>query len=273
MPIRPPSVRRPSPHSAPSAPLLTRFACFEVLRHQQQTAWWDWPSEWLLPDDATCDAFRAGPDGKEVAYIEYVQWNADLQLKACFDLDDRSSACPSASISMSRSACSPAASMPGTSRSRSRVISSVGAPPDALQPAGQNWGLAGFNAAGLEVQGFAPFQDMLRASMRYAGAVRLDHVLGLNRLYVVPHGYDADNGAYVKMPLEALLAVTAQESVANRCVVIGEDLGTVPDGFRDHLASWGIWSYLVMMFERDERYALPRYRLLRTECAGDLQYP
>jgi 4-alpha-glucanotransferase len=105
------------------------------------------------------------------------------------------------------------------------------------------------------VQGFAPFKDMLRASMRYAGAVRLDHVLGLNRLYVVPHGYDADNGAYVKMPLEALLAVTAQESVANRCVVIGEDLGTVPDGFRDHLASWGIWSYLVMMFERDERYA------------------
>jgi 4-alpha-glucanotransferase len=67
----------------------------------------------------------------------------------------------------------------------------------------------------------------------------------------VPHGYAANNGAYVQMPFEALLAVTAQESVANRCVVIGEDLGTVPEGFRDQLAGWGIWSYLVMMFERD----------------------
>jgi 4-alpha-glucanotransferase len=105
------------------------------------------------------------------------------------------------------------------------------------------------------VKSFAPFREMLRASMRHAGAIRLDHVLGLNRLYVVPHGYAADNGAYVKMPLEALLAVTATESVANRCVVIGEDLGTVPEGFRDHLASWGIWSYLVMMFERDDRGA------------------
>jgi 4-alpha-glucanotransferase len=132
---------------------------------------------------------------------------------------------------------------------------SIGAPPDALQPAGQNWGLAGFNGGGLEVQSFAPFKDMLRASMRYAGAIRLDHVLGLNRLYVVPHGYAADNGAYVKMPLQALLAVTAQESVANRCVVIGEDLGTVPDGFRDELRDWGIWSYMVMMFERDDHGA------------------
>jgi 4-alpha-glucanotransferase len=132
---------------------------------------------------------------------------------------------------------------------------SIGAPPDALQPAGQNWGLAGFNGAGLETNSFAPYKEMLRASMRYAGAIRLDHVLGLNRLYVVPHGYAADNGAYVKMPLQALLAVTAQESVANRCVVIGEDLGTVPEGFRDELAGWGIWSYLVMMFERDSQAA------------------
>ncbi len=132
---------------------------------------------------------------------------------------------------------------------------SVGAPPDPLNVAGQNWGLAGFNAAGLELQSFAPYRDMLRASMRYAGAVRLDHVLGLKRLYLVPHGFAADNGAYVQMPFEALLAATAQESAAHRCIVIGEDLGTVPEGFRDTMASWGIWSYLVTMFERDDRGA------------------
>jgi len=104
---------------------------------------------------------------------------------------------------------------------------------------------------------------MLRASMRYAGAIRLDHVLGLKRLYLVPHGFAADNGAYVQMPFEALLAATAQESMAHRCIVIGEDLGTVPEGFRDTMASWGIWSYLVMMFERDDRgvFRAPDYYL------------
>jgi len=77
-------------------------------------------------------------------------------------------------------------------------------------------------------------------------------VLGLKRLYLVPHGFAADNGVYVDMPFEALLAATAQESLAHRCVVIGEDLGTVPEGLREQLADWGIWSYQVMMFERDE---------------------
>jgi 4-alpha-glucanotransferase len=239
---------------AERAPLLTRFACFEVLRHQHQTAWWDWPSAWQHPDDARCAELRAGPDGKDVAFIEYVQWNADLQLKACFDLTAELGMPVGLYLDVAVGVQSGGFDAWNEQIAISRHLS-VGAPPDALQPAGQNWGLAGFNAAGLEVQSFAPFKEMLRASMRYAGAIRLDHVLGLNRLYVVPHGYDPDSGAYVKMPLEALLAVTATESVANRCVVIGEDLGTVPEGFRDHLAAWGIWSYLVMMFERDERYA------------------
>src|SRR3954451_17759026 len=94
---------------------------------------------------------------------------------------------------------------------------------------------------------------MVRASMRHAGAIRLDHVLGLMRLYLVPQGFSPRDGVYVHMPFEALLAVTAQESQAHRCVVIGEDLGTVPQGFREQMADWGIWSYRVMMFERDDR--------------------
>src|ERR1700691_4056223 len=93
---------------------------------------------------------------------------------------------------------------------------------------------------------------MLADSMRYGGAVRLDHVLGLKRLYLLPQVFAADNGVYVQMPFEALLAATAQESIAHRCVVIGEDLGTVPEGFREQMADWGIWSYQVMMFERDD---------------------
>jgi 4-alpha-glucanotransferase len=239
---------------AERAPLLTRFACFEVLRHKFRTAWWDWPEEWQHPDDVKCEEFRAGPDGKEVAYIEYVQWNADLQLMVCHDLTTKLGMSVGLYLDVAVGVQSGGFDAWNEQIAISRHLS-IGAPPDALQPAGQNWGLAGFNGAGLEMQSFAPFKEMLRASMRYAGAVRLDHVLGLNRLYVVPHGYAADNGAYVKMPLQALLAVSAQESVANRCVVIGEDLGTVPEGFRDELRGWGIWSYLVMMFERDDRGA------------------
>ncbi len=239
---------------AERAPLLTRFACFEMLRHRYEKAWWEWPSEFQHPDDAQCAELCAGPDGAEVAFIEYVQWNADIQLKACFDLTRDLDMPVGLYLDVAVGVQAGGFDAWNEQIAISRHLS-VGAPPDALQPAGQNWGLAGFNAAGLEAQGFAPFKDMLRASMRYAGAIRLDHVLGLNRLYVVPHGYRPQNGAYVEMPLEALLAVTAQESVANDCVVIGEDLGTVPDGFRDHMAAWGIWSYLVMMFERDERYA------------------
>jgi 4-alpha-glucanotransferase len=128
----------------------------------------------------------------------------------------------------------------------------VGAPPDVLNTIGQDWGLAGFNAGGLEAQSFVPFADMLAASMRHAGAIRLDHVLGLKRLYLVPRGFKPDNGAYVQMPFEALLAAVARESAAHKCIVIGEDLGTVPEGFRETMQDFGIWSYLVMMFERDD---------------------
>jgi 4-alpha-glucanotransferase len=91
---------------------------------------------------------------------------------------------------------------------------------------------------------------MLAAAMRYAGAVRLDHVLGLRRLFVIPHGMKPQDGTYVQLPFEALLAVVAQESVRHECVVIGEDLGTVPEGFRETIADWGLWSYLVVLFER-----------------------
>jgi len=86
--------------------------------------------------------------------------------------------------------------------------------------------------------------------MRYAGAIRLDHVLGLNRLFVVPAGGSPADGLYIRYPLEALLAVTARASVETGCIVIGEDLGTVPKGFRDTMRDWGLWGYQVMLFER-----------------------
>jgi 4-alpha-glucanotransferase len=232
--------------------LLSRFACFEVLRHTFKTPWWEWPEPWRQPDDARCAEFRAGPDAEDVEFVEFVQWVADQQLQSCRDLAKRLGMKVGLYLDVAVGVQADGFDAWNEQGAISRHLA-VGAPPDVLNTAGQDWGLAGFNAAGLEAHAFQPFRDMLRASMRHAGAIRLDHVLGLQRLYLVPHGFSPRDGVYVRMPFEALLAVTAQESVANRCVVIGEDLGTVPEGFREQMADWGLWSYLVMMFERDER--------------------
>ncbi|WMT73276.1 4-alpha-glucanotransferase [Bradyrhizobium sp. Ash2021] len=236
---------------AERAPLLAHFACFEVLRHKFNEAWWEWPEQWRQPDEARCAGLRNGADAPEIEFVEFVQWTADRQLQACKDHAHRLGMKVGLYLDVAVGVQSGGFDAWNEQAAISRHLG-IGAPPDPLAPAGQDWGLAGFNAAGLESQSFEPYREMLRASMRHAGAIRLDHVLGLERLYLVPRGFSAADGVYVQMPLEALLAVTAQQSVAHRCVVIGEDLGTVPEGFRARMADWGIWSYLVMMFERED---------------------
>jgi len=237
---------------AERASLLSRFACFEVLRHKFNKPWWEWPEQWRKPDDNKLGKLRAGTDATEIEFVEFVQWTADRQLQSCRDLAARRGMKVGLYLDVAVGVQADGFDAWNEQVAISRHLA-VGAPPDSLNTSGQNWGLAGFNAAGLEIKSFEPYRDMLRASMRYAGAIRLDHVLGLKRLYLVPHGFAADNGVYVQMPFEALLAATALESVAHRCVVIGEDLGTVPEGFREQIADWGIWSYQVMMFERDDQ--------------------
>src|SRR3984957_8329008 len=235
-------------------PLLSRFACFEVLRHRFNKPWWEWPKPWRQPNAAKCAKLRQGPDAAEIEFAEFVQWTADRQLQSCRDLAARLGMKVGLYLDVAVGVQSDGFDAWNEQVAISRHLA-VGAPPDSLNTAGQNWGLAGFNAAGLKLNFLEPYREMLRASMRHAGAIRLDHVLGLKRLYLVPHGFAANNGVYVQMPFEALLAATAQESVAHRCVVIGEDLGTVPEGFREKMADWGIWSYQVMMFERDDNGA------------------
>ncbi|MDE2376491.1 4-alpha-glucanotransferase [Bradyrhizobium sp.] len=234
------------------APLLQRFACFEVLRHRFARPWWEWPSEWLRPDEATCAELREGPDGREVAFVEFVQWTAETQLHAAKALAGRLGLKVGLYLDVAVGVQSNGFDAWNEQLAISRQLA-VGAPPDVLNTVGQDWGLAGFNAGGLEARSFVPFAEMLAASMRHAGAIRLDHVLGLKRLYLVPRGFKPDNGAYAQMPFEALLATVARESAAHGCIVIGEDLGTVPEGFRETMQDWGIWSYLVMMFERDDQ--------------------
>ncbi|CAM5450820.1 4-alpha-glucanotransferase OS=Afipia felis OX=1035 GN=malQ PE=3 SV=1 [Afipia felis] len=230
---------------------LSRFACFEALRRRYRSAWWEWPEPWRQPDDDALARLRRGDDADTIVFAEFVQWCAHEQLQECVALGGELGLPVGLYLDIAVGVKPGGFDAWNEQAAISRRLS-VGAPPDQLNTAGQDWGLAGFNICGLETRAFAPFRDMLSASMRYAGAVRMDHVLGLNRLYVVPAGFPPDRGVYIRMPFEAMLANVAIESVAHRCIMIGEDLGTVPDGFRERLADWAIWSYRVMMFERGE---------------------
>ncbi|MBI5786339.1 MAG: 4-alpha-glucanotransferase, partial [Rhodocyclales bacterium] len=152
----------------------------------------------------------------------------------------------------------------------------AGAPPDDFSLLGQDWGVPTFAPRLLREAAYAPLIELLRANMRHTGALRIDHVMGLTRLFWVPAGETPTEGTYVAYPLEELLGIVALESQRNRCLVIGEDLGTVPDGLRDRLAEYGFLSYRPLLFERDGSgnfkppTAYPRQSLA---CAGTHDLP
>lgn len=128
----------------------------------------------------------------------------------------------------------------------------VGAPPDIFNTRGQDWGLTTLSPRALHLAGYTPFIATLRAAMRYAGGVRIDHALGLRRLWLVPEGAAPSDGVYLRYPERELLSLIALESYLNRAIVIGEDLGTVPEGFRDELARSDVLGMDVLWFERDD---------------------
>jgi 4-alpha-glucanotransferase len=150
----------------------------------------------------------------------------------------------------------------------------VGAPPDAFQARGQDWGLTTLSPRALRLRAFAPFLATLRAAMRYAGGVRIDHALCLRRLWVLPAGASPVDGVYLRYPEEQMLKLVALESQRHRCLVIGEDLGTVPEGFRSDLAKAGMQGMQVLWFERRaEAFVTPsqwRREAMATSTTHDL---
>jgi 4-alpha-glucanotransferase len=226
---------------------LKRFACFEVLRATHgPSPWWQWPMPWSHPSDIEIGAFYRS-EREQCGFFEFLQWIADRQLAQC-QQHARQSGMPIGLYLDLAVGVEPSGADAWSNQRSVMATLSIGAPPDELNREGQNWGLVPFNPHALPDDDFAVFRQLLAATMRHAGAVRLDHVLGLMRLYLIPHG--AGEGAYVRYPFEQLLRIIAEESHKHRCIFIGEDLGTVPGGFRETAARWGVWSYRVMMFER-----------------------
>lgn len=127
----------------------------------------------------------------------------------------------------------------------------IGAPPDAFNPDGQDWGLAAYAPAALQRSGYAPLRDLLDRLMARGGGLRIDHILGWSRLWFVPAGMSPRDGGYVRYPLHDLLGLLALASWRHRCLVIGEDLGTVPADLRRTLASHGVYGMDVLQFTRD----------------------
>jgi 4-alpha-glucanotransferase len=229
---------------------LVRFAVFEVLRPRfGGSPWHKWPEPWRSPDNGQLGQFCAEHAGA-VGFQMYVQWLADSQLQSCQRLARRRGMPIGLGVDLAVGA-DPAGADAWAGQGDMLIGVSVGAPPDQFNPAGQDWGLTAFNPHALAASDFEPLRRLLRATMRHAGSLRIDHVLGLMRLYLIPRNGGAADGAYVRYPLEGMLTAIAEESAKAHCVVVGEDLGTVPDGLRDALARRGLWRYLVLMFERE----------------------
>lgn len=227
---------------------LTRFAAFETLRHRQKVPWWQWPREQRTPSAKLIADLRIS-DAEELAFYEYVQWVAHRQMTACC----RKISALGLPVGLYLDLAVGVSPFGADAWMDGHLILpqlSVGAPPDLLNTAGQNWDLVSYSPHDLERESFEPFRRMLDATMQYAGAVRIDHVLGLDRLFVIPRGAPGTEGTYLKFPREALFSIVALHSQSRRCIVIGEDLGTVPDYFRGRMSDWGIWSYRVLIFER-----------------------
>ncbi|MGE0115635.1 MAG: 4-alpha-glucanotransferase [Steroidobacteraceae bacterium] len=220
--------------------------------------WRSWPVEFHDPQGNAVHVF-AEQHAKQVEYFMYLQWLATTQLATAQQLarDNGMSLGLYGDVAVG---VDPNGSEVWSNRSLYVDGVAVGAPPDPLALKGQDWGIPPQHPLQLTAQAYQPFVRMLRANMRAAGALRIDHVMTLCRLWWVPRGFEATDGVYVHYPLDDLMKLVALESVRNRCLVIGEDLGTVPDAMRHAMERFSVYHYKVLFFEkaRDGQFIAPQ---------------
>lgn len=212
--------------------------------------WHQWPEDFQDPSSGAVAAFAAA-QGERIGFYAYLQWNAELQLAAV----GRRSLELGLGVGLYQDIAVGVAADSAECWSEQALYAQhtyIGAPPDELSPLGQDWGLPPLIPQRLREAAYVPFIETLRENMRHAGALRLDHVMGLMRQFWVPAGGLANAGAYVHYPFADLLGIVALESHRNRCMVIGEALGTVPPEVRTALAESAVLSYRLLYFEKRE---------------------
>ncbi len=230
--------------------LLERYACFCVLAERYPGPWTSWPEQYRRPDSPAVRELVTRAR-ERVDFHRWLQWCLDTQLdRACEELP------------VVHDLAIGFASDGADAWLWQDVVaagSRIGAPPDDFNPAGQDWGVPPFDPRRLRAAGYAPFVATLRRMMRAGRGIRIDHVMGMFRLWWVPlSAHDPSGGAYVRYPANELLDILAIESARSGCGVIGEDLGTVEDGVRPELRRRRVLSYRLAWFEAEAPKRYPK---------------
>ncbi|ENM5840344.1 4-alpha-glucanotransferase [Vibrio mimicus] len=245
---------------------LLHQAAFDALHaqlHAEDASVWGWPvfpEKYRRFDSAAVQKFIDEQKDQVHLYM-YLQWIADAQIHEAQSLAEEKGM----AVGLYRDlAVGVADSGSETWADHGNLLQdvSIGAPPDVLGPLGQNWGLPPLNPQVLQATAYDAYIKLLRANMKHCGALRIDHVLGLLRLWWIPKGENATKGAYIYYPVKDMLAILALESHRHQCSVIGEDLGTVPDEIVELLRDAGVHSYKVFFFEtskEDGGYVSPAH--------------
>lgn len=242
---------------------LRDYAVFEALsawfvrRDGRHRPWTRWPEALRDPRSAATNAFER-THAQDIEFFAYLQWLARQQWDRAANRARTAGMQLGLIVDLALGADIDSAEA-WQGQDLLALHAELGAPADAFSPLGQRWGAPPWRPWRLAELDYAPFEALLDAAMRGAGAIRIDHVLGLVRQFWIPRGKGPAQGAYVRFPLEPLLQRIERASLRHRCAVIGEDLGNVPDGLRARMAACRMLGYRVAYFERepDGRYRPP----------------
>ncbi|MCT4703443.1 4-alpha-glucanotransferase [Enterobacteriaceae bacterium H20N1] len=222
---------------------------YQVKEDEMRWGWPVWPEGFRDAHNPEVKAF-CSEYSDEVDFFLWLQYLAHIQFEACWQTS-QGFKMPIGLYRDLAVGVAEGGSETWCDRELYCLKASVGAPPDILGPLGQNWGLPPMDPHVITARAYEPYIDLLRANMTNCGALRIDHVMSMLRLWWIPYGETADKGAYVHYPVDDLLSILALESKRHNCMVIGEDLGTVPVEIVAKLRDSGVYSYKVLYFEHD----------------------
>ncbi len=227
---------------------LERYATFCSLAEKHNAGWHSWPQQYRHPGSAEVARF-ARENAPRIEFHKWLQWVLDQQLARCAEHLALMQDLPIG--------VDPDGADSWAWQDVLTSAASVGAPPDEFNTQGQNWGLPPFIPHKLRAAAYQPFIQTIRAAFRRGGGLRIDHVMGLFRLFWIPQGMSAERGTYVRYNADEMLSIVALESERARAYVVGEDLGTVETEVREKLANYRVMSYRLLWFEKEDPKTYP----------------